>query len=93
MLYSLLFFVHLKNFMAGKTTNERFSKKAQGSFSEAGGDGATTYLDQSESESLMEGSHTHRGSQVGDDEDQEGNRRSSKRRRTTSGLNRKRSCF
>jgi hypothetical protein len=38
----------------GKTTNERFSKKAQSSFSEAGdgADGTTTYMDgKSESES------------------------------------------
>lgn len=38
----------------GKTTNERFSKKAQGSFSDA-----TTYLDPTENESLMEGSSKH----------------------------------
>jgi len=37
----------------GKTTNERFSKKAQSSFSEADDpDGTTTYMDgESESES------------------------------------------
>ena len=43
--------MHIKNFAAGKTTNERFSRKARSSFSENGGD-TTTYLDRSESESM-----------------------------------------
>ena len=52
-LYSLLYYVHLKNYIRGKTTNERFAKKAQASFSEAGeGEGTTTYMDgKSDSES------------------------------------------
>jgi hypothetical protein len=41
---SLLFFVHLKNYAMGKTTNERFSKKAATSFSEAAGE-TTTYFE------------------------------------------------
>jgi hypothetical protein len=41
---SLLFFVHLKNYALGKTTNERFSKKAATSFSEAAGE-TTTYFE------------------------------------------------
>lgn len=51
---SLLYYVHLKNYIMGKTTNERFAKKAQASFSEAGGEGegTTTYMDgKSETES------------------------------------------
>jgi hypothetical protein len=52
MTYSLLFFVHIKNYMRGKTTNERFSRKAHSSFSETGDN--TSYLDRTESESLMD---------------------------------------
>ena len=50
---SLLYYVHLKNYIRGKTTNERFAKKAQSSFSEAeDGEGTTTYMEgKSESES------------------------------------------
>lgn len=62
-------YVHLKNYAMGRTTNERFSKKAQASFSDA-----TTYLDPSENESLMEGSSKH---SVEDEEGQE--KRRSKR--------------
>ena len=41
---SLLFYVHLKNYINGKTTNERFSRKAQSSFSEDDSNfGTTTY--------------------------------------------------
>jgi hypothetical protein len=56
---SLLFYVHIKNYIKGRTTNERFSRKAQSSFSEAGDNegGTTTYLDgKSDSESLLDSS-------------------------------------
>lgn len=70
----------------GRTTNERFSKKAQRSFSEAEGD-TTTYLDdRSESESLIDNNnagHTSRGSIVDEAADQErnGNGKASTRKR------------
>ena len=65
--------MHVKNYINGKTTNERFSRKAQSSFSEDGSNmGTTTYMDgKSESESLMEGGggqNSSRGSIVLDDE-------------------------
>lgn len=44
--------MHIKNFAAGKTTNERFSRKARSSFSENGGGDTTSYLDRTESESM-----------------------------------------
>ena len=68
--FSLLFYVHIKNYINGKTTNERFSRKAQASFSEEGesGMGSSTYMDgKSESESLMDGNDS-RNSIVIDDE-------------------------
>lgn len=70
----LLFYVHVKNYINGKTTNERFSRKAQGSFSDdQSGMGTTTYMDgKSESESLMDGGgnngNSSRGSIVLDDD-------------------------
>jgi len=72
--FSLLFYVHIKNYINGKTTNERFSRKAQASFSEEGesGMGSSTYMDgKSESESLMDGNDSRnpsRNSIVIDDE-------------------------
>jgi len=50
----LLYYVHVKNYIRGRTTNERFSKKAASSFSEAGeGEGTTTYMDgKTDSESI-----------------------------------------
>lgn len=65
--------MHLKNYINGKTTNERFSRKAQSSFSEDDSNiGTTTYMDgKSESESLMEGGggqNSSRASIVLDDE-------------------------
>jgi len=74
MYFSLLFYVHIKNYINGKTTNERFSRKAQASFSEEGesGMGSSTYMDgKSESESLMDGNDSRnpsRNSIVIDDE-------------------------
>ena len=51
--------MHVKNYINGKTTNERFSRKARSSFSEDGDQsamGTSTYMDgKSESESLMDG--------------------------------------
>lgn len=67
--------MHIKNYINGKTTNERFSRKAQSSFSEdedQSAMGTTTYMDgKSESESLMEGGggqNSSRGSIVLDEE-------------------------
>lgn len=75
--------MHLKNYINGKTTNERFSRKAQGSFSEDDSQmGTTTYMDgKSESESLMEGGggqNSSRASIVLDDEN--GGKESGKRK-------------
>lgn len=72
--------------MVGKTTNERFSRKAQNSFSEgAGGEGTTTYMDgRSESESFL-GDRNSRASIVADENEGErarGGRRSRNNRRT-----------
>jgi hypothetical protein len=67
--------VHLKNYAFGKTTNERFARRAQSSFSDAGE--TTTYMgDKTESESLLDDGNTSRGSIV----DEEGARGSKKRR-------------
>jgi hypothetical protein len=60
----------LKNYVKGKTTNERFAKKAaRASFSEAGeGEGTTTYMDgKTESDSQQDG-NSSRDSIVVDDE-------------------------
>jgi hypothetical protein len=73
-----LTYVHIKNYSMGKTTNERFSKKAQGSFSDA-----TTYLDPTENESLVEGSSKH---SVDDEEGHE-------KRRSRRVANPKKNCF
>ena len=74
--------MHLKNYINGKTTNERFSRKAQSSFSEDDSQmGTTTYMDgKSESESLMEGGgqNSSRGSIVLDNEN--GGKESEKRK-------------
>lgn len=60
---SLLFYVHIKNYAFGKTTNERFARRAQNSFSED-----TTYLDKTETESLVDEGRSSRGSFANDEE-------------------------
>ena len=56
-------FVHLKNYASGKTTNERFSRKAASSFTE--GDEGSEY-DTSEQESLICDDRTSRPSVIDD---------------------------
>ena len=84
--------MHLKNYARGKTTNERFARRAQASFSEMGSESQTnTYMDRSaagETESLG-------GSQIDEEEGGEGKagRSSKKSVRKNSSSRRTRSCF
>jgi hypothetical protein len=86
-----LFYVHLKNFSSGKTTNERFSRKAHNSFSEIGGGDTTTNLDRSESESMAENEGDRDNSIVEDD--QKPGRKSSKKERRASFRRPRKTCL
>jgi hypothetical protein len=84
--------VHLKNYARGKTTNERFARRAQSSFSEMGSESLTnTNMDKSgagDTESLG-------GSQIDEEEGGDGKagRSSKKSARKNSSSRRTRSCL
>ena len=52
--YSLLKYVHLKNFSVGKTTNERFARRAHNSFSSSDSQRTDTYNSDSRNSELID---------------------------------------
>lgn len=91
--YSLLLIVHLKNYASGKTTNERFSRKAASSFTD-GGDGSD-YDTSEQEESLIGDERTSRPSVIDDITAERGTtvRKSKIKPRKSGSVHRKRGCL